>query len=181
MKISRTNKLVLSALFITIGIILPFITMQIPSIGNMLLPMHIPVLLCGFICGGPYGAIVGFLLPLLRSVLFGMPPLMPTAVAMSLELAAYGFVSGKLYHKLAGKMFATYISLITAMLVGRVVWGVISYGLYTLLGNAFTWKIFAMQAVINAVPGIVLQLILIPVLVSSIKYAGAIRHLAKNA
>ncbi len=109
-----------------------------------------------------------------------MPPMMPTAVAMSFELAAYGMVSGVLYYKLAGKMFAAYISLIGAMITGRVVWGAVSFGLYSFLGKIFTWKIFAMQAVINAIPGIVLQLVLIPVLVISLEYAGVIRHLTKN-
>lgn len=180
MRINRTNKLVLSALLMAIGIVLPFVTMQIPSIGNMLLPMHIPVILCGFICGGPYGAIVGFILPLLRSVLFGMPPLMPTALAMSFELAAYGLISGVLYQKLAGKRFAVYMSLIGAMITGRLVWGAVSLGLYSLLGNTFTWKIFAVQAVVNAIPGIVLQLVLIPVLVISLKHVGVVRHLTKN-
>ncbi len=176
----KTNKLVLSALFLAIGILLPFMTMQIPSIGNMLLPMHIPVILCGFICGGPCGIIVGFILPLLRSVLFGMPPLIPTAVAMSFELATYGYLSGIVYQKLAGKLFASYISLIVAMIAGRVVWGIVSFGLYSLLGNPFTWKLFAMQAIVNAVPGIILQLVLIPALVTSLKFAGAKRYLAKN-
>ncbi|SHO45387.1 ECF transporter S component [Anaerocolumna xylanovorans] len=180
MRTNRTNKLVLSALFIAIGIILPFVTLQIPSIGNMLLPMHIPVILCGFICGGPYGLIVGFILPLLRSILFGMPPLMPTAVSMSFELATYGLISGIIYQRIAGKRFAAYISLIGAMIAGRIVWGAVSFGLYTLLGNIFTWKIFAMQAVINAIPGIIIQLVLIPLLVSSLKHAGVIRHLSKN-
>ncbi|WP_084496201.1 ECF transporter S component [Lacrimispora indolis] len=180
MRTNRTNKLVLSALLMAIGIILPFVTMQIPSLGNMLLPMHIPVILCGFICGGPYGVIVGLILPLLRSVLFGMPSLMPTAVAMSFELATYGLISGALYQRMAGKRFAVYISLIGAMIIGRVVWGAVSFGLYSSLGNIFTWKIFAMQAVINAIPGIVLQLILIPMLVTSLKHAGVIRHLTKN-
>jgi uridine kinase/thiamine transporter ThiT len=180
MRKNRTNKIVLSALFIAIGIILPFVTMQIPSLGNMLLPMHIPVILCGFICGGPYGLVVGFILPLLRSILFGMPPLMPTAVSMSFELATYGLMSGVIYQRIAGKRFATYISLIGAMITGRVVWGAVSFGLHTLLGNVFTWKIFAFQTVINAIPGIILQLVLIPALVTALKHAGIAKYLAKN-
>jgi len=180
MRVNRTRKIVLSALLMSIGLILPFATMQIPSIGNMLLPMHIPVILCGFICGGSYGFIVGFILPLSRSVLFGMPQVMPTAVAMSFELATYGFVAGILYQKLTGKRGATYISLIGAMFAGRLIWGAVSFGLYSLLGAVFTWKLFAMQAVINAIPGITLQLVLIPLLVTSLKYAGGIRYLAKN-
>lgn len=96
-----TKKLTWSAMFIALGLVLPFLTGQIPQFGNMLLPMHIPVILCGLICGWRYGAIVGFVLPLLRYALFGMPVLFPTGIAMSFELAAYGFFSGFLYEKVA--------------------------------------------------------------------------------
>lgn len=74
-------------------LVLPFFTAQIPSIGSMLLPMHIPVLICGFVCGGPYGLLVGAIVPLLRSVMFGMPPML-VAIPMAFELAAYGFMTG---------------------------------------------------------------------------------------
>ena len=87
-------KLILAAMFLAIGLLLPFLTGQIRQIGNMLLPMHIPVILCGLICGWQYGLGVGFVLPLLRCVIFGMPVLFPTAVSMSFELAAYGFTDG---------------------------------------------------------------------------------------
>ena len=75
---SNTKKLVLSAFFLALGLVLPFLTGQIPEIGNMISPMHFPVMLCGFICGGPYGALVGLILPPLRFLLFQMPPLFPT-------------------------------------------------------------------------------------------------------
>ncbi len=180
MREKNTYKLVAAAILMAIGILLPFVTMEIPSIGNMLLPMHIPVIICGYICGGPYGLIVGLILPLLRSVLFGMPPMMPVAVGMSFELATYGLVSGVLYQKLSSKKYAIYISLIGAMLAGRLVWGVVSFGLYSFLGNAFTWEIFMMQAVVNAIPGIVLQLVFIPFLIISLKYAGVMRLFTNN-
>ena len=130
----NTKKLVLSALFLAIGLILPFITMQIPAVGKMLCPMHIPVLLCGFIVGWPYGLLVGFITPLLRSVLFGMPMLVPNAVCMAFELATYGFVAGVLSPKMRKDMKSLYIALVAAMLVGRVVWGLVSAIVYTLMG-----------------------------------------------
>lgn len=80
---NTTNNMVLSAMFIAIGLVLPFFTGQVPQIGNMLLPMHIPVLLCGLICGWKYGILVGFILPLLRHTIFGMPILFPTGIAMA--------------------------------------------------------------------------------------------------
>jgi len=166
---NKTKKMVTAALLMAVGIILPFITMQIPAIGNMLLPMHIPVILCGFLCGGGYGLAIGLVLPILRSFLFGMPPLMPIGTAMAFELAAYGLVSGLLYRRFSGKKCGIYMSLIAAMLAGRVVWGLISFGLFTMLGNPFTWQIFFVQAVVNAIPGIILQLILIPVIIYAVK------------
>lgn len=104
----QTRKLVLSAFFMALGIVLPFLTGQIQQIGNKLLPMHIPVLLCGFICGWQYGLAVGLFTPLLRSVMFGMPSLMPTAAAMAVELAVYGLTAGLLYTKLP-KRFLIYM------------------------------------------------------------------------
>lgn len=164
----QTQKLVTSALLLAVGLILPFFTAQVPAIGNMLLPMHIPVLLCGFLCGAPYGAVVGFILPLLRSALFGMPPMVPVAAAMSLELAAYGFLTGFCYQRSAKNWGAVYGSLILSMIGGRVVWGLASFALYRALGMAFTWKLFAMNAFLNAIPGILIQLVLIPALVQKL-------------
>ncbi len=84
------KKLVLSGVFLALALLLPFVTGQIPQIGAALAPMHIPVLLCGFVCGWPFGLVVGFVAPLLRFMLFGMPPIFPTGIAMAFELAAYG-------------------------------------------------------------------------------------------
>jgi uncharacterized membrane protein len=84
-------------MFLALGIVLPFLTGQIKEIGDTLLPMHIPVMLCGLICGGKYGFAVGLVLPFLRSATVGMPPIYPNAVWMSAELATYGFMIGFLY------------------------------------------------------------------------------------
>lgn len=176
----KTKKVVLVGLFIAIGIVLPFITMQIPSIGNILLPMHIPVILCGFICGGPYGLIVGVIVPLLRSILFGMPELFPNGIAMAFELGTYGLVTGVLYKRFNKKAFGIYLSLICSMIVGRIVWGVVSIGLYSMLGNTFTWKIFLMQGFLNAIPGIIIQLILIPMIAYKLEKAKVMRSILED-
>ena len=116
------KKLVLSSMFLAIGLVLPFLTGQIQVIGNMLLPMHIPVLLCGLLCGAPYGFAIGAVMPLLRFVLFGMPP-MPHAISMAAELATYGLVIGLLYsHSKWTCILSLYRSMIIAMLAGRAVW-----------------------------------------------------------
>lgn len=157
--------MVLSALFLAIGIVLPFFTGQIPMIGNMLLPMHIPVLLCGFSCGWKYGLVVGGMLPLLRSFLFGMPVLFPNATGMAVELAVYGAVTGVLGRRFGRSLKGIYLALISAMIFGRIAWGGTSILLFALAGSRFTWKIFFMQAFMNAVPGILIQLVLIPAIV----------------
>jgi len=165
------RQLVLAALFLALGILMPFLTAQNPSLGNKLLPMHIPVLLCGFICGWQYGLIVGLILPVFRSMLFGMPPMFPHAIAMSFELATYGCITG-LMHKLLPKRNAfVYVSLITSMICGRIVWGIVSFFLYRLDNTAFTWEIFMTGAFINAIPGIVVQIIIIPIIIVALARA----------
>jgi riboflavin transporter FmnP len=161
-----------AALFLALAMVLPFVTGQIPQIGAMLCPMHIPALLCGFMCGWPWGMLVGFVAPLLRSVIFGMPAMFPGAVAMAFELAVYGGVAGLLYRVLPRKKRNIYITLVVSMIAGRVVWGAVRMILAGLSGNSFTWALFAAGAVPNAIPGIILQLVLIPVLVIVLERAG---------
>ncbi len=161
----KTRRLVFSAIFLAFGYILPFFTGQLPEIGSMLCPMHIPVLLCGFVCGWHYGLAVGLLTPLLRSVTLGMPVMFPKAVCMAVELAAYGGLSGFLYRFLPRKKICIYCALLTAMLAGRILWGASMYICMSFLGKSFGMDAFLAGAVINAVPGIFIQIVLIPVLI----------------
>jgi riboflavin transporter FmnP len=158
----QIKRLALSGLFLALGLLLPFLTGQIPQVGSRLSPMHIPVLLAGFLCGAPTALAVGFVTPLLRSLLFGMPPMMPTALAMAFELAAYGAAAGLISRALGRKMPMVYLALVGAMLAGRIVWGVVSFILYAILGNPYTWQMFAAGAFVNAVPGIILHIVIIP-------------------
>ncbi len=165
------KKLSISAMLFAIGLVLPFLTGQIPEIGNMLLPMHIPVMLCGLICGPVWGTFVGAALPLIRSLIFSRPVLYPNAVAMAAELAAYAFVIGILFLKSRHTLSSLYISLISSMLVGRLVWG----GIMALLlvgGDGFTFAAFLGGAVLEAIPGIVIQIILIPAVMLALGRAG---------
>ena len=164
-------KLVLSAVCLALCMVLPFLTGQIPEIGSALCPMHIPVLLCGFICGPLWAAVIGAVAPLLRFALFGMPPIFPTGVAMCFELATYGLVSGVLYKVLPRKAVSTYIALIMAMLCGRVVWGIVRVILSGVSGAAFTWAAFMSGAFTTAVPGIILHIVLIPAIVFALQRA----------
>ena len=169
---SPMRQLVLAALFLALAFVLPLLTGQVPKVGNMLCPMHFPVLLCGFVLGGPWGLAVGFAAPLLRSVLFGMPPMFPVAISMAFELAAYGLVSGVLWHKVKHTVPMMYASLASAMVAGRLVWGAVRFVLAGLTGSSFPFSAFLSGALLTAVPGIVAQLVLIPLLLTALQKAG---------
>ncbi|MBR6627389.1 MAG: ECF transporter S component [Lachnospiraceae bacterium] len=162
-------KMIWAAMFLALAYVLPFLTGQIPQIGAMLLPMHIPVLLCGFICGWPWGLAVGFLAPLLRSAMLGMPVMFPKAVCMAFELAAYGAVAGFLYRIFPKKKRFVYCALLGAMILGRIVWGIAMSLCMGITGNPFGFSAFLAGAVTNAVPGIIIQIILIPVLIIALE------------
>ena len=172
----RIYYLILAALCMALGIVLPFFTGQIPQIGGMLLPMHLPVLLCGLLCGWQYGGLVGFVLPLLRYAMFGMPPIFPTGIAMAFELAAYGIIAGYLYnHSRWQCVISLYRSLIAAMIGGRIVWGVVRVLLTGVSGEPFTWQLVLSGAFLTAIPGIILQLVFIPVLMVALDRTGMVR------
>lgn len=167
----QIRNLTYSAVCLALCMILPFLTGQIPQIGSALCPMHIPVLLAGFLCGPWWATAVGAVAPILRFALFGMPPLFPTGAAMCFELAAYGLVSGLLYTCLPKRTVNIYLSLISAMLLGRIVWGC---SMVILLGGSeapFTWAAFLAGAFTNAVPGIIVHILLIPLIVLALKKA----------
>lgn len=171
-KHKKMNDVVFSAMFLALALVMPFLAGQMPQIGSMLCPMHIPVLLCGFFCGGPWGLLVGAIAPILRSFVFGMPYLFPNATCMAFELATYGLVAGFLYRKLPRRKWNVYVSLIVAMVFGRVVWGIATFGCMGFDIQKFGWTAFISGAVINAVPGIVIQLLLIPALVITLDKSG---------
>lgn len=176
MKNAAVRRLVLSALFLALALVLPFLTGQIPEIGSMLCPMHIPVLLCGFFCGWPWGLVVGIIAPVLRSAIFSMPPMFPAAVCMSLELATYGAVCGALYQKLQAKKRGIYISLLAAMVAGRLVWGAARFLCAGLNPTAFGLSAFWSGAIVTALPGIAVQIVLIPLLVMTLKRRSPVKN-----
>lgn len=161
----KTLKIILTALFLALAYLFPFVTGQIPEIGSALCPMHIPVLLCGFLCGWRAGLAVGLIAPLFRSLTLGAPILFPMAVCMALELAAYGAAAGLTRRLLPKKKPYIYCSLLIAMVVGRLVWGGAMYICVGLSGGAFTLAAFLTGAVTGAIPGILLQILVVPILV----------------
>ncbi|MCL2810574.1 MAG: ECF transporter S component [Clostridia bacterium] len=158
---SNIKKMVFTALLIALGVVLPMALHGIPNAGMVLLPMHIPVLLCGILCGFPYGLACGILTPLLSSLATGMPPaaILP---AMVCELAVYGAVSSLLmrYIRMKNVYAKITISLIGAMLAGRLVFGVLNALIFQ-AGN-YSMHIWVTSAFVTALPGIAIQLVLIP-------------------
>ena len=168
---NQIRRLTLTAMFIALGYLLPFLTGQIPQFGTMLSPMHIPALLCGFVCGWQYGLVAGAIMPLLRSATLGMPYIFPNAVAMAFELAAYGCAAGLLYRALPKHIAFVYVTLVLSMLIGRAVWGLASAVLMMGTENAFTTQAFLAGAFVNAWPGILLHILVIPPVVLGLRRA----------
>ena len=168
---SKNLKLLcLSAMFVAVGFLLPFVTGNIPTVGRYLCPMHIPVFLCGLICGKKYGLAVGFLTPMLRSLIIHMPSLYPNALGMAFELAAYGFFVGLIYEHFKKKN------------VGggsddnnnRLVWGVARTVMLGLSGPetaSFSFSYFITSGFLEALPGLLLQLIFIPAIMAGLRRA----------
>ncbi len=171
---NHIKNLILSALCLAIAMYLPFLTGQIQTIGNVLCPMHIPVFLCAYICGWKWAAAVGLVSPFLRYAAFGMPPIMPIGIGMAFEMMTYGIVAGLLYKILPKKTLNIYVSLIISMIAGRIVWGIARLVIAGVVADAFTWQMFISGALLTAVPGIILHIILIPIIVMALRKAKLI-------
>lgn len=164
MQITKTQRLVSAGLLTAVGLILPYFTAHIFGLpGTVLLPMHIPVFLIGLICGPYYGAICGLIIPTMSSLLTGMPTVFPMLPIMAGELTVYGFISGLLHQK-TGRV---YLSMIPAMICGRVIYGLIFTAL-TMAGGEELRALSVSAAFIQGLPGIAVQLVLIPVIVKTI-------------
>ena len=165
----------MTALCVALGVVLPQALHAVPNAGNVLLPMHIPVLLCGLTCSWAYGLGCGVLTPLMSHLVTGMPPA-AVLPAMVCELAAYGLISG-----LTAKFIRTgrraadiYIQLISAMLIGRVIYGVTNALIFR--AGAYSMEVFLTAAFVTALPGILLQLLLLPTLVLLLERAGVLEN-----
>ena len=172
---NKTRKLVLTALFLALGVVLPLALHAIPNAGSIFLPMHLPVLLCGLICGWPFGLACGVLTPLLSSLLTGMPPA-AYLPSMVFELAAYGLVAGLLLRFVRTKSAAAdlYIALVGAMLAGRVVYGALNALIFR--AGDYSMALWLTASFVTALPGIVIQLVLIPILVAALQKFGLIER-----
>lgn len=172
MKLTPVKKLVFTAVCAALCLVLPMAFHTVPNAGTIFLPMHIPVLLCGLICGWPYGGVCGILGPLLSSLVTGMPPaaMLPS---MMVECCAYGFVTGMLMRHVYTKHAVAdlYISLVSAMVAGRVLAGFAKAWIFTPGISPFAW---VTTSLIAGVPGIVIQLVLMPMVVFGLTRAKLI-------
>lgn len=173
MQHNQLTKIIFTSLCIALGIVLSYFIHLFgsPALGSILLPMHIPVLICGFVCGISYGVISGLLTPVLSFLLIGSPPIFPIGVSMMFELAAYGFLVAWLYRVMKGKII---VPLIIAMLGGRLIMGIVNIILFQFLQEPYGIALFISGAFVTAFPGIFIQLILIPIIVQSLRKARII-------
>ncbi len=178
----NTLRIVWAAVCLALALVLPFLTGNIPAIGSKLCPMHLPVLLCGFLCGPVWGMVVGFVAPLLRSVLFQMPPFHNAAVPMAFELLAYGGVAGLCYKLLPGKKLFLWVDLLIAMICGRIVGVIAKIILFTALGMGGKLTAAALFAsyVTDTIPGMITHIVLIPLIVIGLKKARLIPYEEKK-
>ena len=171
-KITPTRKIVICGLLIAVGIVLPSVLhlSGLPG-GPVLLPMHLPVFLAGLLCGGPYGAIVGAVLPVISTLLTGMPKIFPTMPMMIVELAVYGLVSGLLYKKRTN--LNVMLALIGAMIAGRIANAIVLLFMGAVLGLSVPPMASVITSIATGLPGIVTQLLLVPVVVRLVNHYDA--------
>ena len=164
MKMSNVKSMVMTAMCIALGVVLPVMFHGVENAGSIFCPMHIPVLICGLICGWQYGLVCGIVTPVVSTLLTGMPP-MAILPAMMIELAVYGLITSVMmrFVKAKNQYADLYISLIVAMLVGRVINGVVKA--IMLAGGDYSIAVWATASFVTCLPAIAIQLVLIPNLI----------------
>lgn len=162
---NRTLLMIWAAFFVALAVLVPTIFYTVSGLDRIFLPMHIPVILCGFVCGAHFGFLCGVLAPILSALLIGLPVLVPNGLIMAVELAIYGFVSGFLYRR----GHSVWLALVAAMFLGRVVSGLLMACVLGFAGQAYGLGAFVSAAFVTGLPGMVIQLLLIPVLVTAIE------------
>lgn len=163
----RTNKLILTSLFIACGLLLPLAFHSFGMGGRTFLPMHLPVFMGGLLLGWLPGLIIGALTPVLSSLLTGMPPLIPSLPMMFVELALFGLVSGYLYHD---KRKNIYFALITAMIVGRLGAAFVLMLFSDILGIKLHPLTYVAATFMTGLAGVIFQIVFIPILVKRLEH-----------
>lgn len=172
MEHKHLRSLTLTAVMIAFGVVLPFLFHSVPKGGMIFCPMHLPVLLCGLLTGPIYGLAAGALTPFLSSMITGMPPAGPVLYSMIFELAVYGLVAGLMFRKLKTEKIAVdiYVSLVVAMLAGRIVSGLLKAFVFS-GGQPYSMTVWLTSSFVTCLPGIILQLIFVPLLYAVLRKA----------
>ncbi|MHC1770644.1 MAG: ECF transporter S component [Flexilinea sp.] len=170
---SNVKKLIITSVCMALSVVLPMAFHAVPNAGSIFSPMHIPVLLCGLICGWPFGLACGLVGPFLSSILTGMPP-MAYLPGMLIELAVYGFVAGLLSSSIRTRKFYPdmYICLIGAMLAGRIISGILKALIFS--AGSYSMSAWITSYFVTSLPGIIIQLVLIPSIVYALERAKLI-------
>ena len=171
---SSVKKITICAICIALCSVLPPVFHML-ALGSVFSPMHIPVLLCGLVCGWPYGALCGVAGPVISSLITGMPG--PAyLIHMAPELCVYGLVCGLLMAVIrTGRLYADlYCALVPAMLLGRMAGGAVRAVVFAANAQPYSLALWAGSYLVEAVPGIILHLALIPTLVVVLTKAGLI-------
>lgn len=164
---TASYQLAISALLLAVGLILPLLLGQTTVLGQAISPLHIPALLCGLTCGWSWGAALGVVLPLLRSFLFGMPPI-PVAIPMACEMAVYGALTGLLYPALLkiirsrSHLPAMLVSILVAMFAGRIIGGAAKACVMGFQGNHYTLQAFVAAYFTGTAVGAIIHLVTVP-------------------
>lgn len=166
---NKTKEMVLSAFFLALCLLLPFLTANNRELGNMLCLMHLPIFLAAYLIDYRWAMVVGFIAPILRSFIFGVPPMIPTALAMAFELLTYAFLAGVLYRAFNKKVWGIYVSLLISMVGGRVVTGIVKAIIMGASGSKLTFDVFLTTNVITTLPGIAIQIIVIPLIILTLR------------
>ena len=174
---SSLHRLIITAILLAVGLVLPFLTGQIPTLGKVISPLHIPALICGLTCGPLWGAVLGLILPPLRSLLFGMPAMIPTGLRMAFELMAYGLLGGLLYPLLRSRLKAgshlpaILLAMVIAMIGGRLVGGAAQAIILGATGGSYTFAAFVAAYFVNTAVGALIHLVLVPAIVLALEKA----------
>ena len=169
-------RLLITAILLALGMVLPFLTGQIPSIGQLISPLHIPAFICGLTCGWGWGAALGLILPILRGLIFGMPPFPAVGLPMAFELLFYGLVTGLLYPVLRKAVKGQHIAamlgtMIVSMVAGRIAGGVAKAVMMGLSGQGYSFAMFFASYFTGTLPGAVIHLIVCPYVVTMLEQA----------
>lgn len=171
-KTVEVRSIVYAAVCLSLCLALPFLTGNIPEIGQQFAPMHFPVLLCGFLAGPVWGGVVGLTAPILRSFLFSAPLLYPQAIRMAIELMVYGIASGLFYRYLPKKPIGIFTSVLCAQFFGRLAWGIAQYLLSLWDPKCeFYLEMVVTQTVSSSLWGILIQLLILPPIVFAMQKA----------